>query len=154
MGHIRSCFRSKMITTFPLSTMLLQGMSYIPGHTAGSMSLLLETGEAFVDDAAASGFPLRMGPDLPAFAFDLEGAKRSLSLPNEGGAKAMYPAMEGLSRCGSLKRFSANSTIDPFEGHSAVDVGPVLRHTVKSYHCIMVQNIRKGGTMCVAKSFG
>jgi glyoxylase-like metal-dependent hydrolase (beta-lactamase superfamily II) len=68
---------------------------HTPGHTSGSMSLLLKTGEAFVGDAAASGFPLRLKPDLPTFAHDMEGAKRSLRLLIERGAKVMYPAHGG-----------------------------------------------------------
>jgi len=38
------------------------------------MSLLLEAG-GFLGDAAASGLPLRPGPDLLAFAFDRESPK-------------------------------------------------------------------------------
>ncbi len=77
---------------------------YTPGHTSGSMSLLLKTGEAFVGDAAASGFPLRLGPDLPTFAHDMEGAKRSLRLLIERGAKVMYPAHGGPFRVEKLAK--------------------------------------------------
>lgn len=78
---------------FPLEAYGVAGtIIYTPGHTDGSMSILLETGEAFVGDAAASGFPLRLGPNLPPFAVDLDGAKRSLRLLIERGAKVMYPA--------------------------------------------------------------
>lgn len=38
---------------------------YTPGHSSGSVSILLETGEAFVGDMAMNKFPLRLSPGLP-----------------------------------------------------------------------------------------
>ncbi|TFH42091.1 MAG: MBL fold metallo-hydrolase [Chrysiogenales bacterium] len=77
---------------------------YTPGHTDGSMSLILGTGDAFVGDSAASGFPLRLGPNLPAFAHDLENAKKSLQRIVDRGAKVIYPAHGGPFRADELER--------------------------------------------------
>jgi len=63
-----------------------------PGHSAGSVSVLLERGDAFVGDLAMNGFPLRMGCGLPIFAEDLQKVKKSWQLLLERGAKTVYPA--------------------------------------------------------------
>ena len=63
-----------------------------PGHSPGSVSVLLETGDAFVGDLAMNGFPLRIGPGLPIFAEDLQKVKKSWQLLLERGAKTVYPA--------------------------------------------------------------
>jgi len=63
-----------------------------PGHSMGSVSVLLETGDAFVGDLAMSGFPMRIGPGLPIFAEDLQKVKKSWQLLLERGAVTVYPA--------------------------------------------------------------
>lgn len=65
---------------------------HTPGHSPGSVSILLETGEAFVGDLAMSQPPIRFSPGLPIFAEDLEEAKQSCRLLLELGAKTIYPA--------------------------------------------------------------
>jgi glyoxylase-like metal-dependent hydrolase (beta-lactamase superfamily II) len=65
---------------------------HTPGHSAGSVSVLLETGEAFVGDLAMSQPPLRFSPGLPIFAEDLQEARESCRLLLELGAKMIYPA--------------------------------------------------------------
>jgi len=65
---------------------------YTPGHSRGSVSVLLETGEAFVGDLAMSGFPLRLGPGLPILAEDLQTVRASLRLLMAAGAETVYPA--------------------------------------------------------------
>ena len=72
-----------------------------PGHSMGSVSVLLETGDAFVGDLAMNGFPLRIGPGLPIFAEDLQKVKKSWQLLLERGAVTVYPAHG--------KPFSANA---------------------------------------------
>ncbi len=64
---------------------------YTPGHTMGSVSILLETGEAFIGDLAMSGLPLRLSLGLPIFAEDIKKAKESISMLLEKGAKTFYP---------------------------------------------------------------
>ena len=63
-----------------------------PGHSVGSVSVLLETGDAFVGDLAMNIFPLRLGPGLPLFADDIRQVKRSWTLLLHEGAKMIYPA--------------------------------------------------------------
>jgi len=65
---------------------------HTPGHSRGSVSILLETGEAFVGDLAMSQPPIRFSPGLPIFAEDLERAKQSCRLLLDLGAETIYPA--------------------------------------------------------------
>jgi hydroxyacylglutathione hydrolase len=64
---------------------------YTPGHSSGSVSVLLETGDAFVGDLAMNMFPLRFTPGLPIFADDLDTVKESWNLLLEQGAQTIYP---------------------------------------------------------------
>lgn len=65
---------------------------YTPGHSPGSMSLLLDTGDAFVGDLVMNGFPLRIGPGMPIFAENANAIKGSWRLLLSSGAKQIYPA--------------------------------------------------------------
>lgn len=64
---------------------------YTPGHTLGSVSVLLETGDALVGDLAMNGFPFRSGPGLPIAAEDMQRVKESWKLLLEEGAETVYP---------------------------------------------------------------
>jgi glyoxylase-like metal-dependent hydrolase (beta-lactamase superfamily II) len=68
---------------------------HTPGHSAGSVSILLDSGEAFVGDLAMNKFPLRLSPGLPIFAEDQEAVVRSWSMLLEQGATTVYPAHGG-----------------------------------------------------------
>ncbi len=65
---------------------------HTPGHSSGSMSVLLETGEAFVGDLAMNGFPMRIRPGMPIFGDDRNTVKASWKLLLDNGAKWIYPA--------------------------------------------------------------
>jgi len=65
---------------------------YTPGHSMGSVSVLLETGDAFVGDLAMNKFPLRFSPGLPIFAEDMQKVKESWKLLLDQGAETIYPA--------------------------------------------------------------
>jgi glyoxylase-like metal-dependent hydrolase (beta-lactamase superfamily II) len=65
---------------------------HTPGHSSGSVSVLLETGDVFVGDLAMNGFPLRLSPGLPIFAEDLQEVKDSWKLLLDKGARMVYPA--------------------------------------------------------------
>jgi len=67
-------------------------IEFTPGHSSGSVSVMLETGEAFVGDLLMNKFPLRMSPGLPIFAEDLSKVKQSLELLLEKGVRKIYPA--------------------------------------------------------------
>jgi glyoxylase-like metal-dependent hydrolase (beta-lactamase superfamily II) len=63
-----------------------------PGHSPGSVSLLLVSGDCFVGDLAMNGFPLRLGPGSPIFADDPARVRRSWKTLLDRGAKTIYPA--------------------------------------------------------------
>jgi glyoxylase-like metal-dependent hydrolase (beta-lactamase superfamily II) len=78
---------------------------YTPGHSMGSMSLLLDTGEAFVGDSAMNGLPMRTGPGLPIFAEDMNAVKESWRLLLTRGAKQIYPAHGKPFEANIMERF-------------------------------------------------
>ena len=78
---------------FPLSGYGVPGkVVHTPGHSMGSVSVLLETGDALVGDLAMNGFPLRSGPGLPIFAEDMQKVRESWRLLMDAGAETIYPA--------------------------------------------------------------
>jgi glyoxylase-like metal-dependent hydrolase (beta-lactamase superfamily II) len=64
---------------------------HTPGHSSGSVSVLLDTGDAFVGDLAMNKFPLRLSPGTPIFAEDWEKLKKSWEILLDQGAKKIYP---------------------------------------------------------------
>lgn len=78
---------------FPLSEYGVPGrILYTPGHSMGSVSVLLETGDAFVGDLAMSDFPMRLSPGLPIFAVDMKKVRASWKMLLDAGAETIYPA--------------------------------------------------------------
>ena len=65
---------------------------HTPGHTMGSISVLLENSAAIVGDLAMSGFPKRRKPGIPIFAESLEHVLASWRELIERGAEMIYPA--------------------------------------------------------------
>jgi glyoxylase-like metal-dependent hydrolase (beta-lactamase superfamily II) len=65
---------------------------HTPGHTSGSMSILLDTGDAFVGDLAVNGLPLRIGPGMPQVGDSADTIKESWHLLMSSGARQIYPA--------------------------------------------------------------
>jgi len=65
---------------------------HTPGHSPGSVSLLMESGEAFVGDLAMNMVPLCFSPRLPIFGDDLDQIKRSWRKLIAQGARIIYPA--------------------------------------------------------------
>jgi hydroxyacylglutathione hydrolase len=64
---------------------------YTPGHTRGSVSVVLETGEAFVGDLAMNGLPFGFRPGLPILAEDIKQVKESCRRLLDMGVKKFYP---------------------------------------------------------------
>jgi glyoxylase-like metal-dependent hydrolase (beta-lactamase superfamily II) len=64
---------------------------YTPGHTYGSVSVVLESGEAFVGCLAQNRAPFVFRPKLPIYAKDLELLKESWIKVLNHGAKIIYP---------------------------------------------------------------
>lgn len=65
---------------------------HTPGHSRGSASIVLDSGEAFVGDLAMNGFPLTRRPDLPVFAEDIEIVKESWRKLLKLGVTTILPA--------------------------------------------------------------
>ena len=77
---------------------------HTPGHSTGSTSLLLDTGDAFVGDLAMNGLPLRFGAGLPRFADDIVAVKKSWRLLLDRGARWIYPGHGKPFKADALER--------------------------------------------------
>ena len=58
---------------------------------AGSVSVLLDTGDAFVGCMAQNSLPFCLRPQLPIYAQDIEKVKESWRVLIAEGAKTIYP---------------------------------------------------------------
>ncbi len=77
---------------FPLADYGIPGkIIHTPGHSARSVSMLLDTGDAFVGDLAMNEFPFRFSPGFPVFGNNYDVMIASWSLLLEKGAKVVYP---------------------------------------------------------------
>ncbi len=77
---------------YPLTEFGIRGkIIHTPGHTAGSVSVLLDTGDAFVGCMAHNSPPFRLSPGLPIFAEDIERVKQSWQPLLEQGATTIHP---------------------------------------------------------------
>ena len=65
---------------------------HTPGHSPGSISVLLETGEAFVGDLAINALPMRLTPGLSEYGDSIDTIKESWRTLLDQGAKMIYPA--------------------------------------------------------------
>jgi hydroxyacylglutathione hydrolase len=65
---------------------------HTPGHSPGSVTLLLDSGEAFVGDAAMNGFPFCRRPSLPIYADDMPLLKESWRRLLSRHVTTIYPA--------------------------------------------------------------
>jgi len=65
---------------------------HTPGHTRGSVSILMDSGEIFAGDLAMNKFPMRPDPGLPVFGDDMQVVKESWRRVLDMGAKTVYPA--------------------------------------------------------------
>jgi len=63
-----------------------------PGHSPGSVSVLLDGGEVFVGDLAMNALPLRMTPGLPILGDDPEVIADSWRRLLDAGARTVFPA--------------------------------------------------------------
>jgi glyoxylase-like metal-dependent hydrolase (beta-lactamase superfamily II) len=78
---------------YPLRDLGLEGkIIATPGHTRGSVSVVLDSGQAMVGDAAFNLPPLTLGSVKPAFGEDLEQIMASWQKLIQAGAREIYPA--------------------------------------------------------------
>jgi hydroxyacylglutathione hydrolase len=66
-----------------------------PGHTRGSVSVILDNGDAFVGCMAQNRLPFTLYPQLPIFADQIELFPDSWSFLASQGAKRIYPSHGG-----------------------------------------------------------
>lgn len=66
-----------------------------PGHTAGSISIILEGGEAIIGDLVMGGFIFRQIPSFPHFAYDLFLVRESLGLIMQLKLKTLHTSHGG-----------------------------------------------------------
>jgi glyoxylase-like metal-dependent hydrolase (beta-lactamase superfamily II) len=64
---------------------------HTPGHTHGSISILLDTGEAFVGCLAHNGLPFRVTPGLPIYAENINQVYESWKKLIARGARVVFP---------------------------------------------------------------
>jgi hydroxyacylglutathione hydrolase len=64
---------------------------HTPGHTEGSLSILLDTGEAFVGCMAHDGFPFRLLPGYPIYAQNIAKVEESWKILIARGARIIFP---------------------------------------------------------------
>jgi hydroxyacylglutathione hydrolase len=77
---------------YPLTEFGIDGqIIHTPGHTIGSLSILLNTGEAIVGCMAHNGFPFRYRPGLPIYAQDIAAIKENWKALIDKGTKFVYP---------------------------------------------------------------
>ena len=78
---------------FSLSEYGISGnIVHTPGHSSGSVSILLDSGEGFVGDMAMNKFPLCFSPGLPIYAENLQTLFDSWQVILDEGIKTVYPA--------------------------------------------------------------
>ena len=84
--------------TPPISSLMKLGYGipaqviHTPGHSPGSISVLLDSGEVFAGDMAMNAWYLRSKPGLPALAQDMDLVVQSWKRLIQMGAKRVYPA--------------------------------------------------------------
>ena len=77
---------------YPLSEYGIDGqILHTPGHTIGSLSVILNSGEAFVGCMAHNGFPFRWKPGLPIYAQDINAIKENWKTLIDKGISFIYP---------------------------------------------------------------
>ena len=77
---------------------------HTPGHSPGSITILLASGDALVGDLAMNMFPLRIGPGLPIFAEDVSLLKGSIEHLLSLGATTIHPAHGAAFSAAVLKK--------------------------------------------------
>ena len=77
---------------YPLSEFGIDGqIIHTPGHTIGSLSVILNSGEAFVGCMAHNGFPFRLKPGLPIYAQDIDAIKENWKVLIDKGVTHVFP---------------------------------------------------------------
>lgn len=75
-----------------------------PGHTPGSLSVILENGDAFVGDLIRGGFFRHAKPVFPVFGEDLSEVKASVSRVLEHRPELIFPSHGGPFPAEAVRR--------------------------------------------------
>lgn len=81
---------------------------YTPGHTAGSVSVLLDNGDLFAGCLAHNIRMFTPGPRLPIYAENIEQVKKSWKLVISLGAKMIYPGHGKPFSVEKIKKYISN----------------------------------------------
>lgn len=77
---------------FSLTDFGIEGrIVFTPGHSPGSVSVVLDSGEAFVGCMAQNGWPFTSRPRFPIYASDIELLKNSWKKILKLGVNTIYP---------------------------------------------------------------
>lgn len=77
---------------------------HTPGHTSGSVTVLLNTGDAFVGDLAMNRLPLRIGPGMPPVGDSALTIRQSWRRLLDAGARRIHPSHGHPFDAGVLER--------------------------------------------------
>ncbi len=78
---------------YPLEEFGIDGkIVFTPGHSDGSISVVLNSGDAFVGDMAINKFPMTFKPNLPIFGIDMSVLINSWKKLINIGVNNIYPA--------------------------------------------------------------
>lgn len=78
---------------------------HTPGHTQGSMSVILDSGEAVVSDLVMPSFPFLSRPFRPIYADSMEQVRQSVCKVLEHGPRVVYCAHGGPLDPEAVRRF-------------------------------------------------
>lgn len=78
---------------------------HTPGHTYGSISIVLESGEAFIGCMAHNKFPFVIRPGLPIYAMDIDLIKQSWKAIIDEGAHTIYPGHGKPFPLGKIRKY-------------------------------------------------
>jgi glyoxylase-like metal-dependent hydrolase (beta-lactamase superfamily II) len=77
---------------YPLTDYGIDGyIMHTPGHTIGSLSIILNSGEAIVGCMAHNGLPFRLKPGLPIYAQDINAIKENWKILIDKGVTTVFP---------------------------------------------------------------
>ncbi|RLB18079.1 MAG: hypothetical protein DRG82_04875 [Deltaproteobacteria bacterium] len=96
--HVRPAAVDIALDQFPFSLEpygIAGRIIHTPGHTTGSISVLLDSGEAIVGDMAMNSLPMRLSPGLPTFVENLEALVASWRMLLKENLKIIYPSHGG-----------------------------------------------------------
>lgn len=78
---------------------------HTPGHTPGSVSVLLASGEAIIGDAIMPAFPRLTKPSYPIYADDMAQVRQSVAKLLAHNPRIIYTAHGGPLDPGDVRRF-------------------------------------------------